>query len=100
MAAHALVCLSAGVLMLPALGSAALGFEQNAAPAAPQDYLPIEGLGDEPPGPSGELPKSLHAAWCLGRYDTYDVETNTFLTDNKLRRQCVSPYGNGSGGSD
>ncbi|WP_074221199.1 BA14K family protein [Rhodovulum sp. ES.010] len=86
--------------MLPGLGSVALGFEQNAAPAPQEDYLPLQSLGEDPPGPTEEPPQSLHAAWCLGRYDTYDVGTNTFLTDNKLRRECVSPYGAGTGGAD
>ncbi|WP_165905405.1 MULTISPECIES: BA14K family protein [Rhodovulum] len=94
------MALAAGFLVLPGLGTGALGFEQNAAPAPQEDYLPIQSLGEEPPGPAEELPQSLHAAWCLGRYDTYDVGTNTFLTDNQLRRECVSPYGAGTDGAD
>jgi hypothetical protein len=92
--------LAAVLLLLPGLAGEVFGFEQSAAPAPQEDYLPIQSLGEEPPGPPEELPRSLHAAWCLGRYDSYDVETNTFLTDNQLRRECVSPYGSGTGGVD
>jgi hypothetical protein len=34
-----------------------------------------------------------HYAWCQGRYNSYDIGSNTYLPSvYAARRQCVSPY--------
>ncbi len=33
-----------------------------------------------------------HYQWCLKRYKTYDLFTNTYLATNGKRVQCISPY--------
>nr|WP_246727764.1 BA14K family protein [Chelativorans sp. Marseille-P2723] len=33
-----------------------------------------------------------HVQWCLSRYRSYDVRTDTFQPYNGPRRYCISPY--------
>lgn len=34
-----------------------------------------------------------HVEWCLNRYRSYNVRTNTWVSYSGYVRQCVSPYG-------
>ncbi len=36
---------------------------------------------------------SNHVEWCLNRYRSYNVRTNTWVSYSGHVRQCVSPYG-------
>lgn len=36
---------------------------------------------------------SRHVRWCLDRYRSYDVRTNTWVSYSGRVRQCFSPYG-------
>jgi hypothetical protein len=36
---------------------------------------------------------SRHVRWCLNRYRSYNVRTNTWVSYSGAVRQCVSPYG-------
>lgn len=36
---------------------------------------------------------SNHVEWCLNRYRSYDVRTNTWVAYSGRVHQCVSPYG-------
>jgi hypothetical protein len=36
---------------------------------------------------------SPHQAWCLNRYRSYRIQTNTYVTYGGQVRYCVSPYG-------
>ncbi|MCO6177494.1 BA14K family protein [Ciceribacter sp. RN22] len=33
-----------------------------------------------------------HYEWCIARYRSYDIRTNTFQPNFGRRRRCVSPY--------
>ena len=35
---------------------------------------------------------TVHAAWCAGRYRSYDVRTDTYQPRHGARRYCRSPY--------
>ena len=36
---------------------------------------------------------SSHVEWCLNRYRSYNVRTNTWVSYSGHVRQCISPYG-------
>lgn len=36
---------------------------------------------------------SAHVEWCLSRYRSYNVRTNTWVSYSGYVRQCISPYG-------
>jgi hypothetical protein len=36
---------------------------------------------------------SRHVEWCLNRYRSYNVRTNTWVAYSGRVHQCVSPYG-------
>jgi hypothetical protein len=36
---------------------------------------------------------SRHVEWCLNRYRSYNVRTNTWVAYSGHVRQCISPYG-------
>ena len=36
---------------------------------------------------------SRHVEWCLNRYRSYNVRTNTWVSYSGRVHQCVSPYG-------
>ena len=42
--------------------------------------------------PRAEYVPSAHVRWCLNRYRSYDVRTDTFQPNRGPRRYCVSPY--------
>jgi hypothetical protein len=33
-----------------------------------------------------------HIDYCLNRYQSYDVDTNTFMSYSGVRKPCISPY--------
>ena len=37
-------------------------------------------------------PRNYHVEWCLGKYRSYDIRTNTYQPFNGPRRFCHSPY--------
>lgn len=37
-------------------------------------------------------PRNPHVEWCLSKYRSYDIRTNTFQPFNGPRRFCNSPY--------
>ncbi|SCZ45162.1 BA14K family protein [Afifella marina] len=75
-----------------ALRSVALAYDLPPAPAQDENYVQAKSKDEPAPGPAGPLPDTLHAAWCSGRYKSYDPQTDTFVSDNNFKRKCVSPY--------
>lgn len=55
----------------------------------PQRY--IQPRYHEVPRRVHRLPRA-HVAWCLDRYRSYDVYSNSFQPNHGPRRQCRSPY--------
>lgn len=47
--------------------------------------------GDPGPGYGGY--GSRHVRWCMDRYRSYNVRSNTWVSYSGRVRQCVSPYG-------
>ena len=43
---------------------------------------------------SGPVRVDAHTAYCVNRYRSYDVATDTFQPNHGPRRACVSPYRN------
>lgn len=35
---------------------------------------------------------NAHVAWCLDRYMTYDVQSDTYMSNSGYRKYCSSPY--------
>lgn len=41
---------------------------------------------------SNNLPRNYHVEWCLNKYRSYDVRSDTFQPYNGPRKRCNSPY--------
>lgn len=42
--------------------------------------------------PANPAPYNNHVAFCSGKYKTFDVNTNTFMSNAGYRKPCISPY--------
>lgn len=82
---------------LAAFGAGAIIGGALAAPTyepAPRYYEPAPRYVSPPPrryaAPADINPQ--HTDWCLARYRSYDVYSNTFQPNYGPRKQCYSPY--------
>ncbi|TCR04207.1 BA14K family protein [Neorhizobium sp. BT27B] len=61
----------------------------------PQYYEPAPRYVAPPPrryaAPAGDI-NPQHHDWCLARYRSYDIYSNTFQPNYGPRKQCYSPY--------
>jgi hypothetical protein len=55
--------------------------------------LPMVGAGIAIGASGNDGYGSRHVEWCLNRYRSYNVRTNTWVSYSGRVNQCVSPYG-------
>jgi hypothetical protein len=70
----------------PAIVGGILGFGLGAALTAPRHAQPHHRTFAQSPH------VHAHVQWCQQRYRSYDVTTDSFLSYDGNRYQCVSPY--------
>lgn len=91
---YPLAAFGAGALIGGALAAPTYDPGPRYVEPAPRYYAPAPRYAPPPrryAAPAGDI-NPQHHEWCLARYRSYDIYSNTFQPNYGPRKQCYSPY--------